>query len=146
MLFCCCSSIQQIPQAFKNNNSSTFHIGNHVRTKSQTLVGWVCAGTIDKYVFIQRKKGEKFGKGKSSERVKNSMSWISLKLIWWVHMHLLYHVQCTKMVFTAWYGCRSSESTTKFSRSGWIYLMKLAYCSKSLLTSQIRQNFNSSVS
>ena len=88
-----------------------------------------------------------FGKqAKSSKRVENSMSWIFMKLIWGVHMHLLYHVQCTKTIFIAWFGCRSSESTAKFTRSGWIYLMKLAYCSKSLLTSQIRQNFNSSVS
>ena len=88
-----------------------------------------------------------FGKqAKSSKRVENSMSWIFMKLIWGVHMHLLYHVQCTKTIFIAWFGCRSSESTTKFTRSGRIYLMKLAYCSKSLLTSQIRQKFNSSVS
>ena len=92
-------------------------------------------------------RGTLFGnQAKCSKRAKNSTSWIWLKIIWGVHKHLLYHVQCTKTVFTAWFGCRSSESTTKFTRSGWIYLMKLAYCSKSLLTSQIRQNFNSSVS
>ena len=94
-----------------------------------------------------RRRRTLFGKQtNSSKRVENSMSWIFMKLIWRVHMHLLYHVQCTKTIFIAWFGCRSSESTTKFTRSGWIYLMKLAYCSKSLLTSQIRQNFNSSVS
>ena len=93
----------------------------------------------------RRQRRTLFGKqAKGSKRGKNSMSWILLKLIWGVHMHLLYHVQCTKTVFRAWYGCRSSESTSKSTRSGLFYLMKLAYCSKSLLTSQIRQNFNSS--
>ena len=72
---------------------------------------------------------------KCSKRAKNSTSWIWLKMIWGVHNHLLYHVQCTKTVFTAWFGCRSSESTTKSTRSGWFYLIKMAFCSKSLLTS-----------
>ena len=72
---------------------------------------------------------------KCSKRPKNSMSWIWLKIMWGVHKHLLYHVQCTKTVFTAWFGCRSSESTTKSTRSGWFYLIKMAFCSKSLLTS-----------